>query len=221
MDLCRTGGGGGFGEPTAVIEELAATAQAALSSWSRTVDPRLLPIAVGALLLLFGCRLYFVLLGAAGFVAGWWLAQFLQVSGPWSWVLALVLGALFSALSFTFHRIALAVVGSLLGGLAGVFVLMSDSVVLGAWSWLVIVVAAILGALLMATVFRLALTVISAAYGAALILQYAPLADHLRLPVWLATAVIGALFQWFSRARSKRRRRERRQGRRLRRAALR
>jgi hypothetical protein len=136
-----------------------------------------LPIVIGAVLLLFGRRLFFLLLGAAGFLLGFGLvssgapeALGLDLSSGARLAVAVVVGLLCAALAFLAQRLALTVAGALLGGAAG-----WQAIQLGGFQWnglelALVVLGAIVGALLVHAVFAVVLIGVSAWVGTSLIL---------------------------------------------------
>lgn len=161
---------------------------------------RLLTFAAGAVLLVAGRRVYWLLVGLVGFVVGFALtAEYLE--GPQWLILVAGLGAglLASGLAVFFQRIALTVAGFLIGGLAVMW--WADQMDWGEpwWVWALGLVAAILGAYLTRTVFEVALIVLSSIFGATLVLQALQRpADQISI-LLLVLVVVGIVIQAASR----------------------
>lgn len=140
------------------------------------VSEQLLPPAfallLGAALLVAGRRLFWVLVGAAGFLVGMWVA--LQILGPdpgaLHWLLAFVAGLIGIALAKLFQRVAVGMTGFFLAGFAAMDLLDRPG------DWVVFAIAGVLGAILAGWLFEIALIVLSSYLGAALVI------DALSLP---------------------------------------
>ena len=133
---------------------------------------QLLTMAAGGVLLVAGRRLYWLLVGLVGFVIGFRLAaDFLE--GPGWLILAggLAAGFVASGLAVFFQRIAVAIAGFLIGGLAVLWI--ADQAGGGQpwWVWALALVAALVGVQLTRSVFEMALIVLSSILGATLVLE--------------------------------------------------
>jgi len=133
---------------------------------------RLLTAAAGALLLVAGRRVYWLIVGLVGFVVGFALAgEYLE--GPnWLIVVAgLGVGLLASGLAVFFQKIAVAVAGFLIGGLAVLW--WAEQMNWGEpwWVWALGLAAGLLGTYLTRTVFEVALVVLSSVLGATFVLE--------------------------------------------------
>ena len=169
------------------------------------------PIGLGAVLLLFGRRLYWLALGGAGFLLGLWLAaHVLDLQAGWVELgLGLVAGIACACLAFFAQKIAITVAGLALGG-AGAFWIASQLVPLTGGPlapWLFAFFVAILGAILAPALFEASLAVFSALVGAMLIVS----ASHLGSPreTWLFVIllVVGLIAQTGGKKKRRRRRR--------------
>ncbi|HVS64677.1 MAG TPA: hypothetical protein VMT85_14375 [Thermoanaerobaculia bacterium] len=141
------------------------------------IEPGWIQIAVGAVLLLFGRRLFFLLLGAAGFLLGFALVSSgLPESLGWTvspdvrLVVALVAGVMGAALAFVVQRVALVVAGLLLGGVAAWQVIGLAGIDWNGLELLLVVAGAVLGAALIRGLFAVVLIGVSAWIGTSLIL---------------------------------------------------
>jgi hypothetical protein len=158
-----------------------------------------LSIILGGALLLAGRKLFWLFVGAAGFVAGLQLAtQFWQGPEILAILLGLVVGVIFALLAIFLQGVAIGVAGFLAGGyiltvLAGMLGLN-----LGAFSWIVYVIGGIIGVLLMVFLFDWALIVLSSLAGASLISQALLLPAELAGMIFLALVIVGVVIQAFT-----------------------
>jgi hypothetical protein len=150
--------------------------------------PPALALVLGALLLAAGRRLFWALIGVAGFLAGMWLA--LQLLGPEPegvrWMIAVLAGLIGIALARFFQRVAIGTAGFLIGGFAAVDLLNLDLSGGRPGALVAFVVAGVLAAILAGWLFEVALIVFSSYLGATLV------ADALRLPE--TGLMLGVLF---------------------------
>lgn len=179
-----------------------------------------LSLAAGGALVLFGRRLYFLLLTVAGFAVGFYLAHRLGIDADPTarWIIGALFGVALGLLALVLHKTVLAVVGFLLGALATIWVLEMWLQSAGPVGWIVVIVGGVLAAVLMPTLFDAGLVLLSSVIGARLLVD--GLGD-LGMPgpwvpwVFLALVLVGLMVQWRSdddedEGRRRRRRRRRR-----------
>ncbi|RPI22892.1 MAG: TMEM198/TM7SF3 family protein [Chloroflexota bacterium] len=156
-----------------------------------------LNILVGILLLLLGRRLFWLFVGALGFITGLNLAtQFLQGQPQWVIiVVALVAGLLGAVIAIVFQRVAVAIAGFLAGGNFVWYALSILQVDLGDLSWLAYIVGGIIGAVLLFVLFDWALIILSSLTGAGLIAQAVPADDTARVVLFAVLTIIGIIVQ--------------------------
>jgi len=156
-----------------------------------------LRILMGAVVLVLGRKLYWLFVGAVGFVLGIALAtRFL--SGGSQWVIlaiALAAGVLGALMAVFLQQAAIAVAGLVGGGYAG-FVLAGMVGWDAGWlMWVPTVIGGILGVVLVVALFEWALIILSALTGAGLIVQ----ATQFRAPIagllFVALLVVGIAVQ--------------------------
>jgi len=153
-------------------------------------------VLVGALLLLFGRKLFWLFVGAAGFVAGVQLARDILAPQP-DWVVlaaGVAAGLLGALLAVVVERIAVAAAGFLIGGyllasLAGA----GGYADVAAIAW---VVGGLVGALLVSLVLDPALIVLSSLAGAALVTQGLALGAGVAPWAFAAALALGLLVQF-------------------------
>jgi hypothetical protein len=153
------------------------------------------PILLGAILLLFGRRLFWLFVGAAGFVAGLTFARQFFASQP-DWIIlaiALVAGVIGAVLSIFLQQIAIAVAGFLIGGyVLATFVAAAGYPAIG---WPAYLVGGLIGAVLVVVLFDWALIVLSSLAGAMLIAESTAPGQTLAVVIFVAAFVIGVVMQ--------------------------
>ena len=156
-------------------------------------------IILGCALLLAGRKLFWLFVGAAGFVAGLELAtQFWQGPEILAILIGLVVGVIFALLAIFLQSVAIGVAGFLAGGyiltvLAGMLGLNQ-----GAFSWIVYLIGGIIGVLLVVFLFDWALIVLSSLAGASLISQALLLSAGIAGMIFLALVIVGVIIQGFT-----------------------
>lgn len=162
---------------------------------------------VGALSLFLGRRLFWLFVGAAGFMLGFNLALQLLPDQPGFVVLliALVAGLLGAALGVFAQRLALSIAGFIVGGYLLLYLanLLGVSGADGLATGLVFVlfiVGGVLGAILIQFVFDFALILLSSALGATLLTQAAAefwtLEPALNSILFVVLLLVGIAVQW-------------------------
>src|SRR5215212_11052808 len=153
-------------------------------------------IVLGGALLIAGHRLFWLFVGAAGFIAGLQLAtQFWQGPELLAIIVGLVVGVIFALLAILLQGVAIGVAGFLAGGyiltvLAGMIGLNQ-----GAFSWIVYLMGGIIGVLLVIFLFDWALITLSSLAGASLITQALLLPGGIGGVVFLALVIVGVVIQ--------------------------
>lgn len=164
-------------------------------------DPAIFGVVFGAALLLWGRRLFWLLVAVSGFLAGWHFAGGLVPERALLPV-ALVAGLIGAVLALALQKFAVVFTGLILGGFFVFQALeMLDARLQPAAAWLAAGVGAVLGAVLLVTLFNWALILLSSVLGAALLLRGA----HFQRGVGAAAAValvllgIGVQSRFFAR----------------------
>jgi hypothetical protein len=153
-------------------------------------------IILGGALLIAGHRLFWLFVGAAGFVAGLQLAtQFWQGPEILAIIVGLVVGVIFALLAIFLQGLAIGVAGFLAGGY--ILTVLTGMIGLnqGAFSWLVYVIGGIIGVLLVIFLFDWALITLSSLAGASLITQALLLPSGIGGVVFLALVIVGVVIQ--------------------------
>ncbi len=158
-------------------------------------------LIVGLAALLLGRRLFWLFVGAAGFIAGLSLApRFVpDQSGVVVLLVALGLGVIGAVLAILLQRVAVLVAGFLGGGSLLVGLLPALGVELADGRWLAFLIGGALGAIFLALTFDWGLIVISALVGAWLVADalraLLALDGSLATLLALVLAVVGIVIQ--------------------------
>ena len=153
-------------------------------------------LILGAALLIAGRKLFWLFVGAAGFIAGMQLAtQFWQGPEILAIIIGLVVGVVFALLAIFLQSVAIGVAGFLAGGyiltvLAGMIGL--DQ---GAFSWIIYLIGGIIGVLLVIFLFDWAIITLSSLAGASLITQALVLPSGIGGVIFLALVIVGVVIQ--------------------------
>ena len=156
----------------------------------------LINIILGGALLVAGRKLFWLFVGAAGFVTGMQIAtRFTQSAEGLAIILGLVIGVIFALLAIFLQRIAIAIAGFLAGGyvltvLTGMLGL--DS---GAFFWIVYVIGGILGVILVSLLFDWALITLSSLAGASLVVQGLFPESATGVLIFIVLFIIGVVIQ--------------------------
>jgi hypothetical protein len=153
-------------------------------------------LILGGALLIAGRKLFWLFVGAAGFVAGMQLTtQFWQGPELLAIIIGLVVGVVFALLAIFLQSVAIGAAGFLAGGyiltvLAGMLGLNQ-----GAFSWIVYIIGGIIGVLLVVFLFDWAIITLSSLAGASLITQAVPLSSGIGGVIFLALVIVGVVIQ--------------------------
>lgn len=130
-------------------------------------------LILGGALLLAGRKLFWLFVGAAGFVTGIQLATRFSQGSEWpAIIVGLIIGVIFALLAIFLQAVVIWIAGFLTGGyvltaLAG----MLGMDVSGATIWIVYIIGGILGVILVGLLFDWALITLSSLAGASLVIQ--------------------------------------------------
>src|SRR5262245_9405476 len=153
-------------------------------------------LLVGLAVLLFGRRLFWLFVGAAGFAVGLHLAPAAFANSP-EWLIvvaALVLGIVGAVLAIMFQWLAVGLAGFVAGvhgGLAAATALGLDK----PWLWAVAAAAGIVVAALVLWLWDPILILLSALIGAALLAPLAPVGAGARPWIFIGLVVLGIIVQ--------------------------
>ena len=155
----------------------------------------LINILVGAALLFFGRRLFWLFVAGVGFVVGMMLATDWLGSdaGLLNFLIALGVGVIGALLSVFLQRMAFALAGFLSGGyLAYTAALSSNHESI---AWIASLVGGVIGAILVLALFDWALIGLSALTGTTVITQNIPLDQSLSAPLFCVLLAFGVIVQ--------------------------
>jgi hypothetical protein len=130
-------------------------------------------LILGGALLVAGRKLFWLFVGAAGFVTGIQLAtRFWQGSDVLAIIVGLVLGVIFALLAIFLQAIVIAIAGFLTGGyILTMLVTMLGIDVTGTTPWIIYSIGGVIGLILVSVLFDWALITLSSLAGASLIIQ--------------------------------------------------
>src|SRR5712691_11717650 len=152
---------------------------------------------IGAVILLFGRRLFWLCVAAVGFAAGAEIAPRLvhEPSTLLALTVALVLGLIGALLAIFLQKIAIAVVGFLAGGKLALAIAAAFFVQHASYTGITFLVGGIIGAILLLTLFDWALIVFSSLVGAHLIQNTIVLPPSGSTILFIGLAAVGILVQ--------------------------
>jgi hypothetical protein len=130
-------------------------------------------LVLGSALLLAGRTLYWLFVGAAGFVTGMQLAtRFWQGSDLLALIVGLVIGIIFALLAIFLQALVIGIAGFLIGGyiLTGLAAMFGMEVS-GAMTWIIYIIGGVIGLILVSFLFDWAIITLSSLAGASLIVQ--------------------------------------------------
>ena len=131
----------------------------------------ILTIVLGIILLTTGKRLYWLFVGVVGFVIGLALATtYVSLDPPWLiYIVAFAAGIIGAVLGIYSQRLAIALVGFIVGGYGAIFVAGLLGIKAEPFNWMAFIVGGIVGLLLVASIFDWALYILSAWAGSTLV----------------------------------------------------
>jgi hypothetical protein len=157
----------------------------------------IIAVVVGLVVLLAGRRLFWLFVGAAGFLAGFLLAgRLLADASPVVVLIVALLGGVIGAvLAALLQRVAIFVAGLIAGGALVLAVMQGVGVEAGAALIVGVVIGAVLGGVLALILFDPALIILSALTGATLVAESLPLAEWWQIIILAGLAVVGIVVQ--------------------------
>jgi hypothetical protein len=149
-------------------------------------------LILGGALLIAGRKLFWLFVGAAGFIAGLQLAtQFWRGPEILAIVIGLVVGVIFAVLAIFLQGVAIGVAGFLAGGYILTVLAGMTGLNQGAFSWIVYLIGGIIGVLLVIFLFDWAIITLSSLAGASLITQALGIGGVL----FLVLVIVGVVIQ--------------------------
>ncbi|EDY18690.1 hypothetical protein CfE428DRAFT_3727 [Chthoniobacter flavus Ellin428] len=158
--------------------------------------PPVAALGVGLVLLFFGRKLFWLFVGAVGFVVGLEAATVLFPHQPdWALIAGLILGLIGAIIAIFVQKMAIGIAGFLSGGYFLMTALRSWELQSPESSWVSFLIGGVIGALLMYVVFNWALIILSSISGAHLIIHPFALSHQVASVAFLALALFGILVQ--------------------------
>ena len=154
----------------------------------------IIQVIMGAAMLLFGRKLFWLLVGVAGFLAASHLGA-LAFAGQPQWLVllvALATGLLGIVVALFFERLAFAVAGFFIGAYLTATIVAAMGIL---QEPLVSLVGGVFGAVVAAVIMDWAIVWFSSIAGAGAILSSFALSPLLRLGLWIGLSLVGLLFQ--------------------------
>ena len=168
----------------------------------------LIGVLLGIALLVAGRRLFWLFIGALGFVAGLQIASLLpNISEGTALVIGLIAGIAFALLGIFLQRLAVGIAGFLAGGF--IFTTLAARLGLeGLSPWVIYLIGGLIGIGLVMLLFDWALIVLSSIAGATLILQSFPSQTVAGGVIFLILILAGIIIQglgprWVARRRTR------------------
>ena len=157
----------------------------------------ILSAIIGAIILLFGRKLFWLCVAAVGFAAGVELAPHLvhQPSAILALSVALMLGFIGALLALFLQKFAIAIAGFLAGGKLALTIAAAFFVQLAPYLGITFLVGGVIGALLLLVLFDWTLIVLSSAVGAYLIQSAITLPSSGSVALFVVLAAIGVVVQ--------------------------
>ena len=154
-------------------------------------------IILGIVLLIAGRKLFWLFVGALGFVIGLMLAtRFVSTDSQiLLLVIALVAGLIGAGLAVAVQSFAVGVAGFLAGGYGLLTLLSGLNWDFGNFQWAVFVVGGVLGAILVSVLFEWALIILSSLTGASLLVQSFKVQDGMATVILIGLFVVGLAIQ--------------------------
>jgi len=154
-------------------------------------------ILLGLALLVVGRKLFWIFVGAVGFVAGMQLSSlYLRPESELVLLIIALIGGILGALLAVFvQRLAVAIAGFLVGAYLVYYLFMTTGWNTGGSAWLIYLAGGVLGAILVAVLFDWALVILSSLSGALLVIQGLDLRPGLSIALFLVLTLVGIILQ--------------------------
>jgi len=154
-------------------------------------------LILGILMLTAGSRLFWLFLGAVGFISGFDLAEKVMQSQPSDIIIivALLAGLMGALLAVFLQKIAVLAGGFLAGGYISLRLMEVLGLRNNPYHWLLLVLGCIIGAVLMRVLFNWALIILSSGVGSILILQAFPVSLHMAGLPFIILLILGIVVQ--------------------------
>jgi len=157
----------------------------------------ILSVLIGAVVLFFGRKLFWLCVAAIGFAAGMEVAPqlFHEPTPILQLSIALVFGFVGALLAMFLQKIAIAIAGFLAGGKLATGLMTAFVVESANHYWIIFIIGGIVGMILLLSLFDWALIVMSAAVGAYLISHTITLPPTGTTLLFVGLAIVGIIVQ--------------------------
>jgi hypothetical protein len=157
----------------------------------------IISLVIGAILLISGRQLYWLLVGALGFFAGIIISNsvFPAQSGWTPLLFALVMGVIGTGLALFIQKTAIGLVGFIAGVFLVILLFNHFSFGLGIVFWVLLGIGGITGAILMRKLFDWGLIIFSSLAGTLLITNVIKLDQPLAALLFIALLLLGLIVQ--------------------------
>lgn len=154
-------------------------------------------VLVGVVVLTLGRKLFWLFVGAVGFVLGMALAtRYLQGQPNWLiLVIALGVGVLGALLAVFVQRVAVGLAGFIGGGYIVINLLNMLGWETGRFGWVVFIIGGIIGVVLIALLFDWALIILSSLIGSGLIVGTIQLSLQIEVLLFVVLLIMGIAIQ--------------------------
>jgi hypothetical protein len=155
---------------------------------------KIITALLGIVMLVSGRKLFWLTVGAIGFVVGLGLVfNFLEDQPAWvTLAAALLAGGVGAIFAILLQKVAVGVAGFLVGGFIVVWLLLQVfKLDLAQWEWLIFITGGIAGAILVLFLFELALIILSSAVGATMIVQIIDFHPLVTAVLFLVLLIVG------------------------------
>lgn len=158
---------------------------------------KIIQLGIGGLLLVTGKKLYWLVVGLCGAVAGLFVSEFFfHPEGLAARILVAVgIGAAFAVLALVLQRIMISIAGFIAGGYLGITLMDTLQLVEPNWNWVAFLLGGLIGLLVVQMLFDLSLVIISSFAGATVILKAIGLEGPNGLIVLLVLILAGIVIQ--------------------------
>jgi hypothetical protein len=154
-------------------------------------------LVLGSILLVAGRKLFWLFVGAVGFLLGYTLANdfFAGESESTILVMGLVVGIIGAVLALFFKKVLVGIAGFIAGGYLAISMLDIIGWDPGLPAWMLFTLGGIIGVVLVSVLFGWGLIILSSLVGAFLITEALPLGDVYTTFIIIVLLLVGVMIQ--------------------------
>jgi len=154
-------------------------------------------LVLGSILLVAGRKLFWLFVGAVGFIVGFTLANnfFEGESESTILVIALVVGIIGAVLALFFKKVLVGIAGFVAGGYLAISMVDLLEWVPGLPDWMLFTLGGIIGVVLVSVLFGWGLIILSSLVGAFLITESLPLGSVYTTLIYFVLLLVGVMVQ--------------------------